>query len=135
MTVQIAPLNKRVKWVLKRFFPEADLNTVCATFGKKIYISSPMSRDLEVHEMTHIRQQKNSYFWAVIWWVRYINSDKFRYSQELEAYRNQLRSIYSAQKNKSERFYMKKKVAEVMSSPMYKNMVSYNKAFNDLSTI
>jgi len=63
---------------------------IIITYGDTIYFSEKfsLSPDLEVHESTHIRQQTE--IGKEKWWEKYFEDPKFRLSQELEAYKNQV---------------------------------------------
>ena len=123
-------------------FPNADINTVYIAFGRTIFIPKHgITQDLMIHEMTHLYQQKHSYFYAWIWWFKYVIDKKFRYSQELQAYSKQLKFAYQSFKHKDrniafkQRMQMKDSVAKTMSHPMYKGMVSYEQARKDIEGV
>lgn len=50
-----------------------------------------LSPDLEVHECTHLERQKE--IGVEIWWDRYLNDEKFRFHEELLAYKAQYQYI------------------------------------------
>lgn len=61
------------------------------TYGDTIHCKYPLDHrpDLIAHEKTHIEQQKEK--GPDAWWDRYFLDPRFRLSQEVEAYRNQLK--------------------------------------------
>ena len=59
------------------------------TYGDTVYSKYPLTPDLEIHEGTHIKQQEA--IGKERWWDLYIENKKFRLSQEVEAYRNQIK--------------------------------------------
>lgn len=68
-------------------------NTIVFTYGNTLYIPSGNKPDkhLMEHEETHARQQLE--MGVDEWWDRYLVDPGFRFMQELEAYRNQYRSM------------------------------------------
>ncbi len=106
-------------------------------FGRRIYISAihsdePVPEDLKVHEETHCRQQGYSYLRACVWWVRYVCDVKYRYKMELEAYRAQYRHVASKVRNREILNDFRMQLARSMADPVYRGMVSYGRAFEDL---
>lgn len=109
----------------------ADHPNVVIAFADKIYSLVDISDDLQVHEFTHNKQQRYSKFWGTIWWARYILSKKFRYSQELEAYRKQYRYVqkfYQAYKA----LEILKRIAGDLSGPIYGHLKEYDEALRDI---
>ncbi len=107
----------------KKKFPFADFEKgVIMVWGKKIYINRPdlLTIPLIRHEEVHLRQQKNSYLFGLIWLIRYVFSVKFRFNQEIEAHRAE----YLADKKN---LYH---VAKRLSSSLYGNIVSYKEAID-----
>ena len=64
---------------------------VIITYGDTVYSKKPIPDHLEVHEATHVRQQLA--MGVELWWQKYFDDKKFRFEQEVEAYRNQLEFI------------------------------------------
>ena len=124
-------------------FRDADLERICIAFGDIIFAPNrDIAQDLIVHEMTHMRQHRSSYVVAFVWWIRYIFSKKFRYSQELEAYAEQLKYVDNLARqikdiNKRFKYHhdMKTALAGILSSPMYGDMVEYSVALKDLGAM
>lgn len=86
----IYPLNKfrRLKEFSKVF--KIDENTVIAYDGK-IYSNNNLYPDVLVHEMEHLRQQKEH--GLLNFTDKYLNNRAFRLEMEAEAYKKQLESI------------------------------------------
>lgn len=84
------------------------------------------------HEMTHVKQQKSSQIYAIWWWIKYLTIKEFRLSQEIEAYRNQYKSYCLSIKDRNLRLNYLMNLAMFLSSPMYGNMIPYNKAIDTL---
>jgi hypothetical protein len=113
--------------ILKIFFPDYDPDgTVAVAFGRITYANIEIPEDYQVHESIHLRQHCYSYFVAVFWWILYLFSKRFRYSQELEAFREQYKWIIVNQP-----FWRRKKLDEYahqLSSSLYGSMVSFEEA-------
>lgn len=104
-------------------------DNICYTYGDTCYINSTtIPKDLERHEVTHTVQQGDN---PDAWWERYAVDPVFRYEQELEAYRNQYHYVI-AWKGRITAFTYAKFFAQSLSSPMYGNICTYNKALGDI---
>lgn len=120
--------------ILKFFFPEYNPEgTVSVAFGRTIYANDVLPEDYDIHEMTHLRQQSHSYVMATIWWIRYIASRKFRYSQELEAYQEQYRWLFH--RNSSIKRSRLHRFAKELSGKLYGNLVSESEAMNKILSV
>lgn len=99
------------------------------TYGNNIYSSKPISKNLTVHELVHVRQQREN---VGVWWAKYIRSPEFRVQQEIEAYKAQLK--YIAQCTKDRNYIAKARAAFVvlLSGEMYGNCISFAEAANRL---
>lgn len=106
----------------------ANIADICYCYGEVCYTPRPLTKDLEVHEAVHSRQQGSD---PDQWWRWYANDPKFRYSQELEAYRRQYQYIKSTQ-GRNKAFEAVKHFANDMSSPMYGNMCNAYTALQDI---
>lgn len=117
--------------ILKIFFPDYDPDsTVAVAFGRFVYANCEIPEDYQVHESTHLRQHCYSYFVAVFWWILYLFSKRFRYSQELEAFREQYKWVIVNQP-----FWRHKKLDEYahqLSSALYGKMVSFEQAREEI---
>jgi len=101
-------------------------SNVIFTYENLITTSSgKMTEDLIAHEQTHVRQQLEYIGGADAWWQEYLSNDKFRFDQELEAYRNQYQWLVKNEKNKEEVFKFWKHYATSLSGSMYGNLVDY----------
>lgn len=99
-----------------------------ATLGDTIYFSIPSLPDhLMAHEETHLKQQRYSKVYAIWWWVKYIFSNEFRFSQELEAYRAQWQ-FFMFRYRPSEHAKFLNKIATDLSSPLYGNICTFDEA-------
>jgi len=107
----------------------ANIKDICYTYGDTCYTTSERLRtDLERHEMTHTKQQGAD---PDDWWAMYGRSPKFRYEQELEAYRVQYKYVL-AKDGRIKAFEFAKHLARDMSSPMYGDMCTFNQALQDI---
>lgn len=90
MEVKILPLNKfrRLKEFSKYFKITKD--TVIA-YDNTIYSNKDLPEDIIIHEMCHLRQQKE--YGLQNFTKQYLNNKEFRLKVEGEAYKIQLESI------------------------------------------
>lgn len=106
----------------------SNMASICYTYGETCYTPRPLTKDLERHELTHTKQQGSDPDW---WWIHFGNDPKFRYEQELEAYRVQYQ-YYKAVHGKVKAFEFAKYLANDMASPMYGNMCTEHQALQDI---
>lgn len=101
----------RAKITLKR--------RIVFTYGNTLYNphDGKITKSILAHEETHARQQGES---PAEWWTKYLADDKFRLSQELEAYQAQLK--HYAGINKSWMPYLNT-IADHLSSFRYGNII------------
>lgn len=80
--------------IAKAFKIEGD-SSVVFTYGETLYVPGgtkvSLDKPLMKHEETHVRQQRAMGVEA--WWERFLIDPEFRFEQELEAYREQYRSM------------------------------------------
>ena len=113
--------------ILKVFFPEYDPDgTIAVAFGRRIYTNNVIDQSFTVHEETHLIQQRYSYIVAVIWWIRYIASKEFRFSQELEAFRRQYKFIKTS-KHYNHKLALEN-LGQALASPLYGKICTKHKA-------
>lgn len=96
------------------------------TYGEKLYIPSGEKPDKHLlrHEETHERQHAE--IGADSWWERYLVDPGFRFEQELEAYRNQYRSM--ATLTLEQRIGYLNHIASDLAGPMYGNILTFEEA-------
>ena len=97
------------------------------TYGETIYNPGNAIIDdfITAHELVHTTQQGNR---PEKWWGMYINNDKFRYEQELLAYRVQYRVMNDLVKDRKLLAKMLRAIAGDLSSPMYGGLCSLTEA-------
>ena len=97
------------------------------TYGDTIYNPHQqiINRVLLEHEKIHQKQQGDK---PAGWWHKYFNDDKFRFEQELEAYRHQYQFVKSFIKGRNDLFNFLKAIAGDLSGSMYGNMCSLQEA-------
>lgn len=128
-------------WQLwKLLFPDANLERMYLAFNRTIYLPPDVTecpQSMFVHEGVHLRQQGYSLLGALIWWVKYITNKDFRYEQELEAYRTQVKWFNDTHKTATfqQQYQYRMAVAEVLASPMYGNITTTSEAFKALGEI
>lgn len=96
------------------------------TYGSKLYVPSGHSidRHLLVHEETHEKQQNA--IGVEEWWSKFLSDPNFRFVQELEAYRNQYRSMWSLPLKR--RLGYLDHIAGDLSGEMYGNLMTKEQA-------
>lgn len=124
---QIIGFPPNIEKIRKAF--DIEDKPVVFTYGDILYnpLGGHVSKDLEVHELTHTKQQGSS---PEDWWDRYINDKQFRLDQEIEAYRNQYE--YYCRKNKSlnAQFRFLRTLSHYLSSEVYGNLVTRSEAMD-----
>lgn len=107
---------------------------VVFTYGDTLYNPGgwKIADDLMVHEETHVVQQGDD---PAGWWNKYLNDEKFRLEQEIEAYRNQYlyfrenRCIKPNGKIRASRLgEFVSRIASDLSSEIYGNIINYQEA-------
>ena len=104
-------------------------NGVIFTYGDTIYspTAQEISRNLEVHETVHMHQQGDN---PEGWWERYLLDDKFRLSQEVEAYHEQYKFVRTEIKDPNLRTRFLMKISTDLSSSMYGNIVTHRQVLS-----
>ena len=99
------------------------------TYGDTIYNPNAINLtiDLHVHESMHeIQQQRMGFFGRWLgpwrWWRRYLKDPKFRFDQELQAYKAQYRFAGVQIKDRNQRNNFLVGLARQLMGPMYGNM-------------
>ena len=100
------------------------------TFGDVVF--NPAKLDIPdhlwAHESVHGEQQKHDATVAKLWWMRYIDDQKFRVDQEVEAYQAQYRFICTKLKDRNARYRNLHILATDLCGPMYGRAISYTDA-------
>lgn len=101
------------------------------TYGNKLFVPSGQKPDTQLmrHEETHERQQ--TAMGIEEWWDRYLVDPGFRFMQELEAYRNQYRSMASLPLH--HRVGYLNHVATDLAGPMYGNLLTLEEAKTEIT--
>ena len=114
----------------KQFGVEWEDGVVIA-YGDTIHCVRPLTPDLWVRENVHGEQQK--VMGPEAWWERYLIDTRFRYEQEVQAYREQMKFLKVAVKDRNQRFSIKHRLALDLSGPMYGKLCTYAEAMFILS--
>lgn len=105
----------------KEVFP-IDANSIFA-YGDDIYCNYPeLPERIVVHENVHLRQQKE--FGLDLWVDRYLTDPEFRRAMEIEAFREEIKSI----KDKNRRLEIQRICAKKISSPLYGDIIDFKVA-------
>lgn len=100
------------------------------TIGSTIHCVVRPPKDLLAHELTHVRQQ-TAMGWKK-WWRRYFKDVEFRYSQEIEAYRNQYNWIKNNVKDRNSQSKYLVFYARSLSGKLYGNLKTFDEAYNEI---
>lgn len=126
---------------IKKTFPRAKDEQAVFCYGEVVHnpFGATITRDLEVHEAVHSRQQGEN---PDVWWDKYTSDQKFRVEQEIEAYGLQLFHLKTTQilkkdeRGREVKLYLParvtnwylEKIAQTLSGPLYGNVIDYHKA-------
>lgn len=114
---------------ISKVFDIKDKPGIVFTYGFKLYVPGgkgvEIDRHLMIHEETHARQQAE--MGIEKWWEHYLSNQSFRLTSELEAYRNQYRSMGSL--SLSQRRGYLDHIVKDLSGAMYGNVVSQEDAY------
>ena len=91
-----------------------------------------ISEHLLRHEEVHAKQQGDN---PEVWWERYFEDSEFRLSQELVAYRKQIKSFKASTKNREEIAQYIFRLASDLSSKMYGSIISFPEAIKIFKNI
>lgn len=81
-----------------------------------------------VHELVHVRQQREYPGGKDMWWERYLEDAKFRTAQELEAYKEQWNWVKHNIKDRNEQVRHLQHYAQSLSGEMYGKVMTYSEA-------
>lgn len=94
--------------------------------GEDIFTDYKLTPDLLIHESTHLKQQAK--IGVKEWVYDFLEYPARRLEFEIEAYREQLKSI----KDRNHRDKIRRESATNLSSGLYGNIISYTEAFQKL---
>lgn len=111
---------------IRNAFGELPPNVVFA-YGEIIFNPSgmPIPEPCRIHELTHMAQQGAD---VEGWWDNYINSKKFRFDQELEAFSNEYNCYRTHQKDRNKAAVFLHSCAKRLSSELYGSLVTHSEA-------
>ncbi len=119
--------------LIAKFLPGCMNENVVISFGDFLYADHRPSLNLILeHEVIHMSRQKNSKFWAIFWWIKYIRNKKFRYAEELMAYRNQFKRIKERVKDRNERARILYALARDLSGDIYGNLKPFSEVVEEI---
>ena len=93
----------------------------------KIHCKNPCNAAEIVHEAAHLREQAK--IGNEAWWRLYLDSDVFRFEQELIAYKAEADFIRKHVNNREAAFHMIREIVKNFSSPTYGNIVTREEAW------
>lgn len=100
-------------------------NGLMVAYEGKIYTWANPTKDEIIHEEVHLAQQER--IGCDLWWNKYFTDPSFRLEQEIEAYQWQAKYLHEFS-NRQERRWRFRKMAQLLSSKMYGNLISYDQA-------
>ncbi len=117
-----------------KILPEVEGNKrVVFTFGKFIYNpgGGNIPYHLIAHELVHEKQQSKGLFMTPErWWKKYLKDKRFRFTQEIEAYRTQYKLVKKISNNREEVNRLLARFAMDLSSPIYGSIVTTTEAID-----
>ena len=93
-------------------------------YGDTIYHTNKLDPSVIVHESVHIKRQKD----PQQWWESFIRDPKFRFGEELLAYREQYKFLKDITRDRNELARHWYRLATDLSGKMYGNVVSHQEA-------
>ena len=72
--------------------------SLCVAYGDTIYHTQSLHPSVLVHESVHLNRQKD----PVQWWESYLRDSKFRFTEELLAFRTQYKYLKDTVKDRNE---------------------------------
>lgn len=114
---------------INKVFDIKDKPGIVFTYGYKLYVpggkSVEVDKHLLIHEETHAAQQ--TAMGVEKWWEQYLSEPQFRLVNEVEAYRNQYRSMGSLSLRQRKGYL--DHIVKDLSGAMYGNVVSPEYAY------
>jgi hypothetical protein len=106
--------------------PAAKQPGIIFCYGQKIYNPSKveLTRPILVHEGVHAERQTD----PEAWWGRYLTDPEFRFNEELPAHIAEAKAFGEDNPDRWKRRAYISLVAKKLSSPVYGNVVSFEKA-------
>lgn len=123
MNIQFSKEKPEIYQTLHDKFGVEWENGIIITYGDTVYCKNPLRPDLVIHETIHCYQQEKD---PKAWWDKYLEDPKFRLSQEVEAYKAQIKFIKDVVKDREKRFKMIHMLRVDLSGPTYGNICTYN---------
>lgn len=134
MVFQCPPPKHIYDAVKKKINPDIRWeNGIVFTYGYNIHSIRQLTPDLLVHEMVHVRQQTTGPLSPDEWWERYLEDSDFRLAQETEAYKEQVVFLRKVVKNREDVAKQVHRIAQLLSGPIYGNLISYQQAMSAIS--
>ena len=114
-----------VKWRFR--IPDERWRNVVMAYGSSVYTRVPeVEKEVVVHECVHLDRQRNSKLYGLWWWLKYLVSPRFRFLEELVAYRRQYQWV--CENRPRFRDHWLHKCAGDLSSETYGSLISFEEA-------
>lgn len=117
---------------IRAAFPLAANKGVIFAYAPDIYVpdGTELPASLVAHEEVHIARQQD--LGVDEWWKRYLIDVKFRFEEELLAHRAEYQFLAAQAESRPVRRQMLKLVAKKLAAPLYGNLISVEKAMQEL---
>ena len=128
--------KKPLIWPLvKLCFPSATWGTVIVTWGDTVYCAQDLNSSLIAHEQVHVDQQKGNWLYGLWWWMQYIVSNEFRLKTELPAHQAEYKQVCKLTTSKHTREQHLHAIADRLSGPLYKRVISKTLAIEVIKSL
>lgn len=118
----------------EKFGVDFSKGIVTFVYGNTIHnAGSHLYPDVFEHELVHVAQQRDFKGGAEAWWRRYFDDKKFRFQEELAAYRRQYRWVLQNVKGSTQQFSYLRNYARSLASKMYGSIVDEVEAMRLIS--
>lgn len=116
-------------------FPVKGVPGIIYAYGDRIYApdaKGPLSPWIMAHEEIHGAQQRTQEGWDVPkWWDRYTESPTFRLEQEIPAHRAEWAAFAKNFSGYVANYYLDQ-IAARLSGPLYGNLISKDRAIEEI---
>lgn len=112
---------------ISKIFPKAKEQQAVFCYGDTLHnpFQAKITRDLEIHEGVHSKQQKDD---PQKWWNKYCSEPEFRVKQEVEAYSAQVYYLKTTNLPSRVIEWYIEKIAQTLSGKLYDECITYHKA-------
>lgn len=115
---------------LTKHFPIKGKQGILYAWGDTLYNPNgvPVTPWIMAHEEVHGWRQNHGWTAVDKWWERYVNDNAFRFTEELDAHKEEWRQFAWAHEIERTRLSYLDLISKRLSSPLYGSLVSYDEA-------